>query len=569
MTMAQAGQPLAVQHIDAALRIGDDIVLVAAAFEQRHLTEEIAFPQLDEVSRRHAHRGLAAADEIHRPAGIASGHDRGAGLEEPRVEQLGDFGDLGRVKRREQRHARHHAPGDDEFVTRRFLAEAGGEDGDGKREHAEPEQHDDAAEHLAPGRDRHDVAIADGGQRRQGPPGGSGNGAEFVGLRLALEEIDDGGREQHQHHHEEERTEQRAIFVGDDALQRQERRRIAQQFEQPEQTEQAQDPQGAQVERHEQVDIKGQDGEKVDDHHRPKREVQPRAPMRHAAIQRNLDRAPQPEHIFDGEDDHREDVERLELRAPALIDRTHRLGGEGEAVGDDENDEEDIDDAADGIAVADLQNVVNLGPPATPDGLKAHGQAIPARRAPEPATASAPPVISAAIASSAASARAPSGPPALRKIGTAAAAFAAKRLGAGAGKLDRIVGAGEIVGDADDEAGLAFLRHADNGDDAGAKLALGVIDEPAQIFRRDALKGAGEELHGTKVADRRRGVACSAAAKRKLALRVGQLLLELPPLIEDGGKPLDHLVRGRPSGVPPPRARGHLAWRDRSARPRP
>ena len=90
-------------------------------------------------------------------------------------------------------------------------------------------------------------------------------------------------------------------------------------------------------------------------------------------IQRNFDRAPQPEHIFDGEHEHGEDVERLELRAPALIDRTHRLGDEGEAVGDDENDEEDIDDAADGIALADLQNVVNLGPPATPDGREAHG----------------------------------------------------------------------------------------------------------------------------------------------------------------------------------------------------
>ena len=32
------------------------------------------------------------------------------------------------------------------------------------------------------------------------------------------------------------------------------------------------------------------------------------------------------------------------------------------------------------------------------------------------------------------------------------------------------------------------------------------------------------------------------AAERELALGVGELLLELPPLIEDGGEPLDHLV---------------------------
>src|SRR4029077_11560959 len=100
----------------------------------------------------------------------------------------------------------------------------------------------------------------------------------------------------------------------------------------------------------------------------------------------------------------------------------------------------------------------------------------------------------------------------------------------------------EIVGDAYHEACLALLRHADDGDDARAKLALGVVDEPAQVFRRNALKGAGEKLDRTEVADGGRTVACRPSAKRKLALCIGQLLLELPPLVEDGGKPLDHLV---------------------------
>jgi hypothetical protein len=76
--------------------------------------------------------------------------------------------------------------------------------------------------------------------------------------------------------------------------------------------------------------------------------------MRHAAQQRDLNRAPQPQHIFDGEHHHREGVEGLELRPIAIVERGHRLSGEGEAVGNDENDEEDVDDAADGIAVADL-----------------------------------------------------------------------------------------------------------------------------------------------------------------------------------------------------------------------
>ena len=72
--------------------------------------------------------------------------------------------------------------------------------------------------------------------------------------------------------------------------------------------------------------------------------------------------------------------------------------------------------------------------------------------------------------------------------------LSAKRRGAGAGKLDGVIGAGEIVGDADHEACLALLRHADDGDDARPKLALGIVDEPAQVFRRHALKRAGVPL---------------------------------------------------------------------------
>ena len=49
-----------------------------------------------------------------------------------------------------------------------------------------------------------------------------------------------------------------------------------------------------------------------------------------------------------------EGIEGLELRPLAVTERRDRLGGKGEAVGDDQNDEEDVDDSADRIAVADL-----------------------------------------------------------------------------------------------------------------------------------------------------------------------------------------------------------------------
>jgi hypothetical protein len=55
------------------------------------------------------------------------------------------------------------------------------------------------------------------------------------------------------------------------------RRRVADEFEQP---EQAQDPQGPQVERDELMQIPRQDREQVDDHHRPYGEFESRSPRR-------------------------------------------------------------------------------------------------------------------------------------------------------------------------------------------------------------------------------------------------------------------------------------------------
>jgi hypothetical protein len=97
------------------------------------------------------------------------------------------------------------------------------------------------------------------------------------------------------------------------------------------------------------VQVPGQDGEHVDDHHRPEREFEARAPMRQALEQRNLHRAPQPQHIFDAEHDHREGVEGVERCAVAGGDGLHRLGREGEPVADDQHDDEGVDDMAGGM----------------------------------------------------------------------------------------------------------------------------------------------------------------------------------------------------------------------------
>ena len=115
-----------------------------------------------------------------------------------------------------------------------------------------------------------------------------------------------------------------------------------------------------------------------------------------------------------------------------------------------------------------------------------------------------------------------------------------------AGELDGVVASGEIGGDADHEAGLALLADADNGDDARAQLLLGVVDQAAQILRRDAVDDAGEQLHPCQLADRE----CRAAppplpppsASSRLAS--AKLALELAALVDDGREPLDHLVGG-------------------------
>ena len=58
-----------------------------------------------------------------------------------------------------------------------------------------------------------------------------------------------------------------------------------------------------------------------------------------------------------------------------------RLGGEGDGVQEDQDDDEGVDQAARGMGVtADLEDVVDLAPPAPPGGLRRHRQARPARR---------------------------------------------------------------------------------------------------------------------------------------------------------------------------------------------
>src|SRR5262249_47256436 len=123
--------------------------------------------------------------------------------------------------------------------------------------------------------------------------------------------------------------------------------------------------------------------------------------------------------------------------------------------------------------------------------------------------------------------------------GTAAATLAAERFGASAHQLDGRIARGEVLGDADDHAGLALTGHADDRDDARADLLLALVGEAAQILELDAFDRAGEQLDVADETDAVGGVGLGAPAHGQLFLRLGQLALEAFSVIEKGS----HAIR--------------------------
>jgi hypothetical protein len=261
----KARQGLAVQHINSAPRLGDNVVLVAPPL-QRHLAEEIALFQERMLAGADVDEGLAARDNKHSVAHIPRAHHGDPGRVAPRVEQLGDLGDLALIHTGEERHAGNHAPGDDELVAARFLAEARGDDGDGESDHADAEQHHHAAKKLAERRDRHDVAVADRGEGGEAHHAAAGIEPNLSGwaarssMYIAVEV------EQEQHKDDKERGEQRPILIGEHAAERLQRGRVAHELEQAEQAKHPEDPE---IQRKHKVQIPGQEREQVDQQDRP------------------------------------------------------------------------------------------------------------------------------------------------------------------------------------------------------------------------------------------------------------------------------------------------------------
>ena len=86
----------------------------------------------------------------------------------------------------------------------------------------------------------------------------------------------------------------------------------------------------------------------------------------------------------------------------------------------------------------------------------------------------------------------------LGHVTPSAAALAAEVAGTGAHQSDRVVTLGQILGDADDEPGLAVRGDADEGDDAARtehERVVGLIggDSPRFLRERSLLRWVGRE----------------------------------------------------------------------------
>ena len=158
----------------------------------------------------------------------------------------------------------------------------------------------------------------------------------------------------------------------------------------------------------------------------------------------------------------------------------------------------------------------------------------------------------ASIAFSAASALAPSGPPACAMSGRPPPPLPPSASAPLRTRSTALKRAGEVRGDADHDAGLALVGDADDGDDAGADLLLAFVGEALQILDVDAGDRARQQLD---VADAAHAVAAAglrAAAHGELLSRIGQIRARASCARRAGSRAAPACLQASPSVRPPP-----------------
>jgi hypothetical protein len=139
---------------------------------------------------------FSGRDEIHGMSALAALGDNVSSLDLLRAQKPHDVGDIRCLKFGEQGYARDHTPSDDKVATMDLVGEGRGDDADRQGDHNQSDEDrnrcDDASQHGH----RNDIAITDSAERDDGPPHRIGNGAEFIGLRVAFDHVHDACGEQ-------------------------------------------------------------------------------------------------------------------------------------------------------------------------------------------------------------------------------------------------------------------------------------------------------------------------------------------------------------------------------------
>ena len=195
--------------------------------------------------------------------------------------------------------------------SRRWISSANGgcDNADGQGDHDQADEDRDRGDDASQRGHRNDVAIADRAQRDDCPPHRVGNGAEFLGLRMAFDHMHDAGGDERRPYQDHEAAEQRAALVVKHVQKRAHRRRVARQFEKTHHSKYQQDPQiGRQHERK----PKRQDREEVDDAERADHELPSRLAFARVPVRGVLGCHPYAQCVFDGEGDQRDHLDREE-----------------------------------------------------------------------------------------------------------------------------------------------------------------------------------------------------------------------------------------------------------------
>src|SRR5450830_1057368 len=278
---------------------------------------------------------------------VALAHDYLVCLRQLRAQQLHDVGDLAGVEFGEQRHARDHAPGHNEIAAVDLLREGGGDDADRKRHHDQAEEDGAGGDQLAECGHRHHVAVADGAKGDDRPPQRVGNGAELVRLHFALGQMHQGGGDQRGAERDHQAAEQRAALAIEHIEQRAQRRRIARDLEEAHHAEHQHE---AQIRWQQHREPERQHGDEIDDAGGAERIFEPRARAGKMLVWPMLDRAPQPQAIFDREDDERKILDQSEDELIARADLRHRFERDRDQITQDQNDQQPVDHAAETVA---------------------------------------------------------------------------------------------------------------------------------------------------------------------------------------------------------------------------